>query len=148
MHQTIKKVTEDYETLKFNTALAQLMTLTNDFYKLDTLTEKDYKTLLVLLNPVAPHITEELWEINGFGGTVSDQSWPLYDEKALILDEIEVVVQINGKVRDKLLVPNGLANKEIETLALETDRIIDFIGDKKVIKVIVIPGKLVNIVVK
>lgn len=148
MHQTIKKVTYDYENLKANTAIAQMMALVNEFYKLDTITSADFRMLLVLLNPVAPHMTEELWEIKGYEGSISGQSWPEHEEEKTVEDIVELAIQINGKIRDKISVSKNASKEEIETMARSSERIQALAEGKQIVKVIVIPERLVNIVVK
>ena len=148
MHKAIKKVGEDYERMKFNTAIATLMSLVNDFYKAGKVTKGEFTTLLKLLSPVAPHITEELWEIHGTGGLMSISQWPTYDEDKTKDDEIEIVLQINGKVRDKLVIPAGLSKEETEEAAKNTEKFQAFTEGKEIVKVITVPGKLVNVVVK
>lgn len=148
IHRTIKKVTDDFETLKFNTGIAALMTLINDITKIGKLNKADFKTFLILLNPVAPHITEELWEMQGFEGMLHEASWPSYEDKYLVDDEVEIVLQINGKVRDKLFVNADCTKEELEAVALSSERVISLIDGKKVVKVICVPKRLVNIVVK
>jgi len=148
MHKTIKKVTDDFEKMKYNTAIAQMMSLVNDFYKVGAVTKGEYRTLITLLNPVAPHMTEELWEMYGCGGMLATTAWPEFDEAKTIDDEIEVVLQINGKIRDKIMVPNGASREDMESLALSSDKVKELTEGKTVVKVICVPGKLVNIVVK
>ncbi|MBQ2932882.1 MAG: leucine--tRNA ligase [Clostridia bacterium] len=148
MHKTIKKVTDDYDRMKFNTGIAALMAFINDVMKVEKINKAEFKTFITLLNPVAPHITEELWQIAGFEGNLSDTKWPEYDEAKTIDDEIEVVVQINGKIRDKLMISAELDPKGMEEAALATDRIKELIEGKQVVKVIAVPKKLINIVVK
>ncbi len=148
IHKTIKKVGDDFERMKFNTAIAAMMSLVNDFYKKASVTKAEYKTLLTLLNPVAPHMTEELWETFGNGKLLSLEPWPEYDEAKTVDDEVEIVVQINGKIRDKMMIAAGLDKAETEKVAMESDKIKDLVEGKNVVKVIAIPGKLVNIVVK
>jgi len=148
MHKTIKKVTDDFEKMKYNTAIATMMSLVNDFYKAEKVTKGEYRTLITLLNPVAPHMTEELWEMFGCGGMLATTAWPEFDEAKTIDDEIEVVLQINGKIRDKIMVPNGASREDMESLALASDKVKELIDGKTVVKVICVPGKLVNIVVK
>lgn len=148
VNKTIKKVGEDFERMKFNTAIAAMMSLVNDFSKKGSVTKDEYKTLITLLNPVAPHMTEELWLTYGNGELLSLQPWPQYDEKKTVDDEIEIVVQINGKIRDKLMIPAGLDNDGTQEVAMNTDKIKSLIGGKNVVKVIAVPNKLVNIVVK
>ncbi len=148
MHQTIKKVTFDYENLKANTAIAQLMTLVNELNKLENITDQDFKTLVILLNPVAPHITEELWSIKKYSKSISDQSWPKFEEEKTMEDIIELAIQINGKVRDKLEVGRKATKEEIEESARSSQRILELLDGKTIVKIIVIPNRLVNIVVK
>lgn len=147
IHQTIKKVTEDYENLKFNTAIASLMSLSNDMRAAGKITKADFKTYITLLNPVAPHLTEELWEIADFEGKLNQTSWPTYDEKKLVKDEFEMPVQINGKVRGKVIMPID-ANKDDAIEAAKNDsNIANHIADKEIRKIIYVPGKILNIVV-
>ncbi len=148
VHKTIKKVSDDFEKMKFNTAIATMMSLVNDFYKAEAVTKGEYRTLITLLNPVAPHVTEELWEMYGDGGILATKAWPVYDEAKTIDDEIEVVVQINGKIRDKIMVPNGASREDMEKIAMEAQKVKEAIDGKTVVKVICVPGKLVNIVIK
>ena len=148
IHKAIKKVSEDFEAMKFNTAIATMMALVNDFYKVEKLTKADYMTLLALLNPVAPHITEELWEKFGGEGFLSLSKWPEFDPAKTVDDEIEIVVQINGKIKDKILVPADMAKEDVEKTAMEAEKAKEAIEGKTVVKVICVPGKLVNIVVK
>ncbi len=148
IHKTIKKVSDDIENLKFNTAIAAIMALLNDITKAGKLTKDELKVLIILLNPFAPHVTEEMWELNGFDGMLNQTSWPLYDESKTIDNEIEIVLQINGKIKDKIMVPSTASKEEQEEIAMATDTIKSQIDGKTIIKVISVPGKLVNIVVK
>ena len=148
IHRTIKKVSEDFESLKFNTGIAAMMSLLNEVTKVGRLSRQDLKTFMLLLNPVAPHITEEIWQQNNFGGHLNEQEWPQYEDQYLVDDEVEIVLQINGKVRDKLVVPADSTREELEAFALESDRVLHHIEGKKIIKVICVPKRLVNIVVK
>lgn len=145
-NQTVKKVTEDYETLHFNTAISQLMVFVNEAYKVDALPYEYIEGFVQLLAPIAPHMGEELWAILGNEGGISYAKWPTYDEAALVEDEIEVVFQVNGKVRAKANVTRDLAKEDLEKLALENELIKENIEGKTVCKVIVVPNKLVNIV--
>lgn len=145
-NQTVKKVTEDYETLHFNTAISQLMVFVNEAYKVDALPYEYIEGFVQLLAPIAPHMGEELWAILGNEGGISYAKWPTYDEAALVEDEIEVVFQVNGKVRAKTNVARDLAKEDLEKLALENELIKENIEGKTVRKVIVVPNKLVNIV--
>ena len=145
MHQTIKKVSYDFENLKYNTGIAAMMALINDFYKKNSLTKGEYKTLITLLNPVAPHVTEELWEILGFEGKVYQTTWPTYDEEKTVESTIEIAVQVNGKVKVTLNIGKDEAADAVIAKAKEA------LGDKltgNIIKEIYVPGRLVNIVAK
>ena len=143
MHQTIKKVSSDYESLKYNTAIAAMMSLLNEFYKKNAINKAEFKTLLILLNPVAPHITEELWEIVGFDGYVYQSTWPEYDEAKLVQSTIEIALQINGKVKGTMSIDKEASKDEVIAKAKET------LGDKltgTIVKEIYVPGRIVNIV--
>ncbi len=145
MHQTIKKVSNDYENLKYNTGIAALMSLINDFYKAGKVTRDEFRTLLILLNPVAPHITEELWEMQGYGGRLYQTAWPAWDEAKTVEAEIEVAVQVNGKVRATVKLP---ADVDKETaLAAGKEAVADRLTGN-IVKEIYVPGKIINIVVK
>ena len=148
MHKTVKKVTQDIERMKFNTAIASLMSLINEFYTKGSVTKGEFKTFLILLNPIAPHITEELWQIAGGNGMITDNKWPEYDEEKTVDDTIEMVVQINGKIREKMQIPVGLSQDEVKKLAVESEKIAQCLEGKNVVKVIVVPNKLINFVVK
>jgi len=147
IHATIKKVGEDIETLSFNTAISQMMIFVNAFTGANPRPLSAIRTLLQLLNPFAPHITEELWQLTGGTGQLADQPWPAYDPAALIEDELELAVQINGKVRDKLVVKRDATAAEVEAAAIASPRAQEWTAGKAIRKVIVVPGKLVNIVV-
>ena len=148
MHQTIKKVTEDYEKMKFNTAIAQMMTLVNEIYQKGSITPGEYKALLLLLSPVSPHICEEIWQEQGYGEPVYTQSWPKYDEKYLVRDEVEIAVQLNGKVKGKLMVPVTMTREEAQAALPDSDEVKRLVGDKQIVKCIYVPGRLLNLVVK
>ncbi|MBS7526051.1 leucine--tRNA ligase [Fusibacter paucivorans] len=148
MHKAIKKVSEDYENLKFNTAIATLMALLNDFKKQTAITEGEMKTFLILLNPVAPHITEELWQVLGYDNMVADQTWPAYDEAKVIDDVIEMAVQVNGKVRSTITLAIDATQVMAHELAFVDEKVLQFTEGKRVVKEIYIPGKIYNIVVK
>jgi leucyl-tRNA synthetase len=147
LHATIKKVTEDIESLSFNTAIAQMMIFVNAFTGAEEKPISALRALLQLLNPFAPHLTEELWQVIGSGGCVADQPWPAFDPDALIEDELELIVQINGKLRDKLTVQRDASSQEIESAALASPKAQEWTAGRTIRKVIVVPGKLVNIVV-
>ena len=143
IHQTIKKVSSDYENLKYNTAIAAMMSLINDFYKKGSVTRDEFKTLITLLNPVAPHITEELWEIMNYGGMLYETAWPEYDEAKTVEDTVEIGVQVNGKVRATVKLAKD-ASKE-EALAAGKEAVKDRLTDN-IVKEIYVPGKIINIV--
>ncbi|AKS39299.1 leucyl-tRNA synthetase [Anoxybacillus gonensis] len=145
-HQTVKKVTEDYEALRFNTAISQLMVFINEAYKAPVLPKVYMEGFVKLLSPVCPHIAEELWEKLGHNNTIAYEAWPAYDEAKLVEDEVEIVIQVNGKVRAKLHVPADATKEQLEQLAMEDEKIKEQIEGKTVRKVIAVPGKLVNIV--
>lgn len=145
-HQTVKKVTEDFEHLHFNTAISQLMVFVNEAYKVDVLPYEYVEGFVQLLAPIAPHLGEELWEILGNEGGISYTVWPSYDESALVEDEIEIVLQVNGKVRAKVNVPLDMEKDALEKLAKENELMKEQLAEKTIRKVIVVPNKLVNIV--
>jgi leucyl-tRNA synthetase len=170
VHATIKKVGEDIEALSFNTAIAQMMICTNALTAASPRPVAALRLLLQVLNPFAPHLTEELWQrVNGGLGmvngpaasaqphppvtshnsqtTLADQPWPAYDPALLVEDEIEMPVQVNGKVRDKIVVKKDAAREEIEALARGSAKVAEWTAGKEIKKVVVVPGKLVNIVV-
>jgi len=147
-HQTVKKVTEDYENLSFNTAISQMMIFINACYK-ETILPKEYMEGFVkLFNPICPHITEELWNMLGHNNTISYEEWPTYDINKTKDDSFEMVVQVNGKLRGKIEVSMETSKEEMETLALSIPNVKNFTEGKEVVKIIVVPKKLVNIVVK
>ncbi len=146
-HQTVKKVTDDFEGLRFNTAISQMMVFINEGYKVDAIPKEYVEGFVKLLSPIAPHLAEELWEKLGHTETVTYENWPEYDESKMIDDVIEVVVQVNGKVKTKLAIAKDSTKEELETAALADDNVQKATEGKQVRKVIVIPGKLVNIVV-
>ena len=145
MHQTIKKVSSDFENLKYNTAIAAMMALINDFYKKNAITRGEFKTLITLLNPVAPHITEELWQIAGFEGKVYQTAWPEFDEAKTVESSVEIAVQINGKTKGTLSIGKDDAKEDVIAKAKEA------IADKltgNIVKEIYVPGRIVNIVMR
>lgn len=148
MHQTIKKVSLDYENMKFNTAIAAMMSLVNEFYRVGSVTRGEFKTLLILLNPVAPHITEELWQLAGWEGRIYQASWPVYDEEKTIENTVEIAVQINGKVKGNLSISLDEKQEEVEAKAKELEPIKAAINGKTIVRVIYVPGRILNIVVK
>lgn len=148
MHKTIKKVSEDIETLKFNTAIATMMGLLNEIDAAGSLTRADYRTLLILLNPFAPHITEELYQVMGYEGVLNEQKWVEYDEKLCVEDSVEIVVQVNGKVKARFSAPVNCDKEGLEKLALDLPEVKALTDGKTIVKKIAVPNKLVNIVVK
>ena len=145
MHQTIKKVSSDFENLKYNTAIAAMMSLINEFYKKNAITRGEYKTLLTLLNPVAPHITEELWQTAGFEGRLYQAAWPEFEEEKTVESVVEIGVQVNGKMRVIINVSKDETKENVIAMAKEA------LGDKltgNIVKEIYVPGRIVNIVVK
>lgn len=145
MHQTIKKVSGDFECLKYNTAIAAMMALINDFYKKNAVTRGEFQTLITLLNPVAPHITEELWELVGLEGKVYQAAWPEFDEEKTVEATVEIAVQVNGKVRGAIRVASDIGKEE--AIAAGKEAVKDKINGN-VVKEIYVPGRLVNLVVK
>ena len=145
-HQTVKKVTEDMANLHFNTAISQLMVFVNEANKVDALPYEYVEGFVQLLAPIAPHIGEELWQILGNEESLTYVPWPTYDEAALVEDEVEVVFQVNGKLRGKQNVARGLSKEELEQIAMNHEAVKEFIEGKTVRKVIAVPDKLVNIV--
>lgn len=157
LHSTIKRVTEDLELrFNFNTAISAIMELVNGLYHYSSEVEKQnasllqevIEKLLILLAPFVPHLSAELWEAGGYKDSVHFQTWPVYDEEALKTEEVEIVIQINGKVRDRVVIPAELSREETEQQALNTEKVQALIAGKQIIRVIAVPGKLVNIVVK
>lgn len=146
MHKTIKKVTEDIDNLKCNTAIAQMMTLINKMYEAKSVTKDELKTLTILLNPFAPHVTEELWQNMNFGGAVHEAKWPEYDEAKTVENSVEIVLQYMGKVRSRVTIPVDMPKDEVIALAKADEKIAAAIEGKTIKKEIYVPGKLVNIV--
>ena len=148
VNQSIKKVGEDYERMKFNTAIAQMMTLVNAFYDAGRITVGDLKALLLLLSPVSPHICEEIWERQGFGGCLYQQPWPEYDGEYLVDELIEIAVQVNGKVKAKLMVPPDMDKAAGEAELPRRPEVQALTGGRQVVKCVFVPGRLLNLVVK
>lgn len=145
-NQTVKKVTEDFDTLNFNTAISQMMVFINECYKQDHINKSYIEGFVKMLSPIAPHISEELWQKLGHTETVTYEEWPTFDESLLVDNEVEIVVQVNGKLKDKMKISKDLTKEEMETVALENDKIKEAIEGKTIRKVIAVPQKLVNIV--
>jgi leucyl-tRNA synthetase len=146
MHATIKKVSEDIEGLAFNTAISQMMIFVNAFTNLDAIPISAMRTFLVLLNPFAPHITSELWEQLKSPGDITSQTWPNYDESFLVEDEVDIVLQVNGKVRDRIKAPLDATSEQLEAVARANEKVRNAVGSQTIRKVVVVPKKLVNIV--
>ncbi|MFL5704891.1 MAG: class I tRNA ligase family protein, partial [Ktedonobacteraceae bacterium] len=154
-HKTIKRVSEDLSNFRFNTALAALMECNNVLIKQQNepvarsaAFRRTLETMMQLLAPMAPHITEELWHVTGHAGSIHTTDWPSYDEALTHDESFTLVVQVNGKVRERIEVPTGISEGEVRALALENSRVASFIGDATIQKIIYIPGRLVNIVVR
>lgn len=148
MHKTIKKVSDDIESMKFNTAIAAMMTLLNEIYNVGSITKKEFRDLLIILNPFAPHVTEELYQMIGCEGVLDEQEWVTYDEALCKDDTIEIVCQINGKVKSKLTIPTDAARDDVIALAKADEAIVKATEGKNIVKEIYVPNKLVNLVVK
>ncbi len=148
MHRTIKKVSEDIENLKFNTAIAAMMALLNDISNAGKINKAEYKALLIMLNPFAPHITEEIYEQLGFDGLLSKQKWVTYDEEKCKDDTVEIAVQINGKLRAKIMIASDSSKEDAIAFAKKDEKVSEAIDGKAIVKEIYVPNKLVNIVVK
>jgi leucyl-tRNA synthetase len=146
IHATIKKVTEDIEGLAFNTAISQMMIFVNAFTNVDVVPISAMRTFLVLLNPFAPHIASELWQQLKSPGEITSQTWPAYDERFLVEDEVEIVLQVNGKVRDRIKVALEASNEDLEAAARGNQKVRNAVGSQTIRKVVVVPKKLVNVV--
>ena len=148
-HQTVKKVTNDYESLDINTAISQMMIFINSVQKENVFPKEYAEGFIKLLNPLCPHITEEIWhEVFKHKDTIAYESWPKYDEQKLVDSNITIGVQVNGKLRGTINIPKDLSKEETEKKAMENENVIKFTEGKEIVKIIVIPGKIVNIVVK
>lgn len=148
MHKTIKKVNNDLEAMKFNTAIAAMMTAINDFYATGSVTKAELKDFITILYPIAPHITEEIWEAQGFGSYLNKSSWPTFDESKTVDDIIEIPVQINGKVRGKITVSKDAKKEDVSKILANDEKIQEILIGKEIIKEIYVPGKILNLVIK
>ena len=148
VHETAKKVSEDYEKMKFNTAIAAMMTLVNEMSAQETITRAEFETLVKLLSPVAPHICEEMWQNLGNAEPIHHQPWPTWDEAAMKKDEVEIAVQVNGKVRGRIMIPAELTREEAEKTLPADPEVQRLTAGKTIVKVIFVPGRLLNIVAK
>ena len=147
-NQTVKKVTEDYERMHFNTAISQLMVFVNEAFKADDLPVEYMEGFIKMISPVVPHVAEELWSHFNVSDTIAYQPWPTYDPKALEEDEVEMIIQVNGKLRSKIKMAKNIDREEAQKLALADEHVQKFTDGKDIKKVIVVPNKIVNIVVK
>jgi leucyl-tRNA synthetase len=148
LHKTIKAVTQDIEQMSFNTAIARMMEFTNFFTKADARPKAAIESFVLLLSPYAPHLAEELWQLLGHGQTLAYEPWPTYDEAMIKEDTVEVPVQVNGKLRGRIQVPAGTDRDALEAAARSDSRIAELLEGKKVVKTVVVPGRMVNFVVK
>ena len=147
-NKTVKKVSEDIENLKMNTAIAALMSLLNEIYEVKSINKAEMKTFITLLNPFAPHITEEMWEICGFEGMLNQTSWPTYDEAKCVDSTVEIAVQVNGKIKARIEVPAEVSNDDAISQAKAVDAVAKEIDGKTIVKELYVKKRLVNIVVK
>ncbi|MFD1470998.1 leucine--tRNA ligase [Companilactobacillus mishanensis] len=147
-NETVKKVSEDFDSLHFNTAISQMMVFVNEANKVDTMPKEYAEGLVKMLAPIAPHMMEELWSKFGHEGSITYAEWPTFDEKKLVSDTVELIVQVNGKLRDKLTVPLDTDKEKVKEIAMSDEKVQKFLDGKDVIKVIVVPNKIINIVVK
>ena len=147
-HRTIKKVTEDIEGLKMNTAIAALMSLLNDIQATGSITGGEYRVYLTLLNPFAPHMTEELWQLSGFEGMLNEAEWPVFDEAKCAESTVEIAIQVNGKIKARINVPADISSADAVLLAKRNEAVASLIAGKTIVKELYVPKKLVNIVVK
>jgi leucyl-tRNA synthetase len=148
VHKLIKAVGDDIERLSFNTAIAKMMEFTNLFLKADRRPKSAMETLVLLLSPFAPHMAEELWQLLGHPRTLAYEPWPQFDPSKLIDETVEIPVQINGKLRSRLIPPRELSSQQLEELARADERITELLAGKQVVKIVVVPGRLVNFVIK
>ena len=148
MHETIKKVGDDYEAMKYNTAIAAMMSLVNEFYARNGCTRDELRTLILLLSPVAPHICEEMWEEMGFGSELAFEPWPKYDEEAMKRHEVEIALQIAGKVKSHIMVPTDMTREQAEKELPAHPEVQRLVGDKQIVKLIFVPGRLCNLILK
>ena len=148
MDKTVKKVTEDIENLKMNTAIAALMSLLNEIYEVKSINKAEMKTFITLLNPFAPHITEEMWEICGFDGMLNQTKWPVFDEAKCVDSNVEIAVQVNGKIKARIQVPAEVSSEDAISQAKCVAAVSKEIASKTIVKELYVKKRLVNIVVK
>ena len=147
LHKTIKKVTEDIESLRFNTAIAQMMILVNELNKVDIYPRSIVEPFIPLLSPFAPHLAEEIWQRLGHAETLAYEPWPQFDPALTLDDEVTIVLQVNGKIYDRVVIARGLPESELERLALENEKVKSRIAGQKILMVKVVPDRLVNVAV-
>jgi leucyl-tRNA synthetase len=148
IHQTIKKVSQDFESLKFNTAIAAMMSLVNDFYAIQRITREEMRTFLILLNPVAPHMSEEMWELLGYKGRVYEQRWAVWEEEKTVESTIEIGIQINGRVRGTVLIAADEEKDSVREKVMSNNDVLLHLEGKAIVKEVYVPGRIYNIVVK
>ncbi len=148
MHRTVKKVSYDYENLKGNTAIAALMELLNEMYQKGSVTADEFKTFLILLNPAAPHVTEELWQTMGYEGYVFEQKWPTYEEALTVESEIQLAIQFCGRTKGTVSVPKDATQEDVKAAVMADPRLASQLEGKTVIKEIFVPGRIYNLVIK
>ena len=148
MNETIKKVSEDYEKMKYNTAIAAMMTLVNEMYDVGSVTRSELEALLLILSPVAPHICEEIWQNLGHKEPIHHQKWPVWDEEALKKQQVEIAIQINGKVKGRIMIPADLTRETAMTELPGNPDVIRLVNGREIAKIVFVPGRLLNIVVK
>ena len=147
IHKTIKKVTEDIQNMRFNTAISSLMIAVNEIEKYQSISKEQYQKILQLLAPFAPHFTEELWTRLGNKKSIHLSAWPKYDSKMIVDEEVTIMIQINGKLRGSFVAPANSDNQSLEKMAKENDEVKKWLDGKSIVKVVVVPKRLVNIVV-
>ena len=155
LNSSIKKVTDDIERFNFNTAVSSIMELINEMYRYKELPNRNLKllkkatrTMIILLSPFAPHLCEELWEKSGESEYTIMESWPNFDEKALVKENVEIVIQVNGKLKEKIVVPHGMQRDAFQEHALKDEKVMELLKGKEIIKIISVPDKLLNVVTK
>ena len=148
MNETIKKVSEDYEKMKYNTAIAAMMMLVNEMYDVGSVTRSELEALLLILSPVAPHICEEIWQNLGHKEPIHHQKWPVWDEEALKKQQVEIAIQINGKVKGRIMIPADLTRETAMTELPGNPDVIRLVNGREIAKIVFVPGRLLNIVVK
>jgi len=147
LHKTIKQVTEDIESFKFNTAISSLMVLTNEMEKAEQLAVSDYELLIKLVAPFAPHLSEEIWQRLGHKASIFFENWPKYDKELVKEEKFIFIIQINGKIRDKVEIEKGISREKVEEIVFSREKTQKWIKDKEIKKIIFVPDKLINLVI-